>query len=76
VSDPTLISSDQVRAAYDALGLDPDRYDLTREIVITAPGTVVVYRFRRGTLDLTETTEIRVSRYPTPPQPVSRSTNV
>jgi hypothetical protein len=26
VSDPTLISSDQVRAAYDALGLDPDRY--------------------------------------------------
>lgn len=43
MTDPTSITRDQVRAAYDALGLDPDAWDDTFELLIDR-GWVVVKR--------------------------------
>lgn len=45
--DPIWITKEQQRAAYDALGLDPDRWSQTREVRLQ-PHAVVVERYRRG----------------------------
>ena len=43
--EPTYVTEAQQRAAYDALGLDPELYNRTAEIVIT-PHKVEVIRYR------------------------------
>lgn len=45
MSDPTTVTAEQLRAAYDALGLDPELWTRTRRIEI-APGKVRVIRFQ------------------------------
>lgn len=45
-ADPTSMTEDHVRAAYDALGLDPDGYQSTTRIDID-PSSVTVTRHRR-----------------------------
>lgn len=45
MSDPQTITEKRQRAAYDALGLDPELYSRTAEIVIS-PWKVEVIRYR------------------------------
>jgi len=40
-----VITGEQARAAYDALGLDPDRYTMTESIELAA-NKLTVYRIR------------------------------
>lgn len=67
MSDPITITSDQVRAAYDALGLDPDVYADTMRIDVDG-GRITITRLRRnsdGRLSgLTQTTEAAIKWLP------------
>jgi hypothetical protein len=45
MSDPMNIKLEQLRAAYDALGLDPNRFDQTQSFLVE-PGVVTVVRVR------------------------------
>jgi hypothetical protein len=46
VSDPDTVTVEQMRAAYDALGLDPQRFKSTRSVHIQ-PGDVEVVRYHQ-----------------------------
>lgn len=42
MSDPDAVTTEQLRAAYEALGLDPERFHGTRTIHISPDGVEVV----------------------------------
>ena len=47
MSDPTTITGDQIRAAFDALGLDPDEFENTARVELT-PHELVLTRHARN----------------------------